>query len=65
MILKSAKNPQWANSSNTAIDLVICWEEFDRELPFTASNDDFEEHGKALFKMAMNKEFGEIAPFTP
>ena len=65
MILKKAYSPRWANENNTCIDLTIVWKEFDRELPFTASADDFEEHGRLLFKMALNKEFGEIAPFTP
>ena len=63
MILKLAKNPQWADGSGTRIDLVIVWESFDRELPFTADANDFEEHGKLLFTKALNGEFGVIAPF--
>jgi hypothetical protein len=33
------------------------------KLPFTASADDAEAHGRALYEAAINGEFGQIAPF--
>ena len=63
MILKTAKNPQWSDSSGTRIDLIIIWQEFEKELPFIADANDFEEHGKLLFTKALNGDFGVIAPF--
>ena len=49
--LTSLTNPQWANAEHTAIDCLITTSQFGNEiLPFTASQNDVEEHGKQLFK---------------
>jgi hypothetical protein len=65
MQLKYAKNPVWANAEHTMIDLTIKWVEIDEELPFTASPDDCEEHGRAIFAAAVAGEYGAVAEFVP
>lgn len=59
-----AKNPKWANESNTLIDLVVRFGEIDADLPFTASPNDTEEHGRDLFARATASEFGAIAAYV-
>lgn len=65
LTLKYAKNPIWSNVEKTVINLTIRFEEIDEELPFTASPDDCEEHGKVIYNLAVNGEFGEISDFIP
>jgi len=65
MQLEYAKNPVWANAEHTMIDLTIKWVEIDEELPFTASPDDCEEHGRAIFAAAVAGEYGAVAMFVP
>jgi hypothetical protein len=65
MQLEYAKNPVWANAEHTMIDLTIKWVEIDEELPFTASHDDCEEHGRAIFAAAVAGEYGAVAEFVP
>ena len=60
----SAKKPKWANESNTLIDLVVRFSEIDADLPFTASPNDVEEHGRDLFTRAAAGEFGSIAAYV-
>lgn len=63
MELEYAKNPVWTNADHTMIDLTIKWDAIDEELPFTASPDDCEEHGRALFAAAQAGEYGEVAQY--
>lgn len=65
MRLEYAKNPVWANAEHTMIDLIIKWVNINRELPFTASMNDVEEHGKALFEVAVTGQFGKVAEYVP
>ena len=65
MQLEYAKNPVWANAEHTMIDLTIKWVEIDEELPFTASPDDCEEHGRAIFAAAVAGEYGAVTEFVP
>jgi hypothetical protein len=64
MQLEYAKNPKWANAEQTLIDLTIKWDGIDEELPFTASPDDSEAHGRALFAAAQAGEFGPVAAYV-
>ena len=64
MQLEYAKNPVWANAENTMIDLTIKWVEIDEELPFTASPDDCEEHGCAIYEAAAAGHYGEIGAYV-
>lgn len=65
MQLEYAKNPAWATEDQTMIDLMIKWDAIDVELPFTASPNDVEPHGRAIFEAAVAGQFGVIAPHTP
>lgn len=64
-ILTSLFNPRWANEEKTAIDCLITTSQFGPEiLPFTASQNDVEEHGKQLFKDISEGKYGEIAAYV-
>lgn len=65
MKLEYAKNPCWSDANYTMIDLVIKWDEFPDELPFTANKNDCEEHGRLIFNAAMNGEYGPISEYIP
>jgi hypothetical protein len=65
MQLEYAKNPVWANAEHTMIDVVIKWDRFPQEFPFTASPDDCEAHGRAIFAAAEAGQFGEVAEYVP
>ena len=60
----NARTPKWANESNTLIDLVVRFSEINEDLPFTASPNDVEEHGRDLFARATAGEFGAIASYV-
>lgn len=62
LTFESAKNPTWANEKNNAINLIVKFEEFAEEIPFTATSFDTESHGIELFNRAFSGEFGEISP---
>lgn len=59
-----ASAPAWANEDQTAITLKVRFGHYPDPLPFTASRDDGEEHGRELWSRALFGEFGEIKPFT-
>lgn len=59
-----AKNPVWANRSQTLINLTVRFEEIDEDLPFTANPNDSEAHGRDIYARAIAGEFGEINSFT-
>lgn len=64
--LTSLVNPQWANAEHTAIDCQITTSQFgDEVLPFTASQNDVEAHGRAIFLDIANGSYGPIAEFIP
>jgi len=63
--LEYAKNPVYENEQGTFINLIVKWEEFAEEMPFGASPNDCEEHGRDLFARAKAGEFGEVAPYVP
>jgi hypothetical protein len=65
MQLEYAKKPVWANAEHTMIDLTIKWVEIDEELPFTASPNDVEAHGRAIFAAAQAGEYGPVAEYIP
>jgi hypothetical protein len=64
MKIEYVKNPVWANPEHSLINLVIKWNRFAEELPFTADPNDPEEHGRALFASALAGEFGEVAEYV-
>lgn len=65
MKLIYAKDPVWANRSQTLINLTVRFEEIDEDLPFTANPNDTEDHGRDIYARAIAGEFGEVALFEP
>lgn len=65
MNLAYAKELRWADADHTMIDMIIKWDQFPYELPFTASPNDSAEHGRAIFAAAVAGQFGEVAEYVP
>lgn len=65
MQLEYAKDPRWANAEQTLIDLIIKWDEYPDELPFTASPNDPEEYGRQIYAAAAAGQFGPVAAYVP
>ena len=63
MKLEYAKDPVWADSEHTMINLTIKWDRFPQELPFTASPNDCEAHGRFIFQAASQGQFGSVAEY--
>ena len=64
-LLTSLKSPIWADAEHTMIDCVITTSQFsNEELPFTASANDVEVHGRVLFSRIVAGEFGPIAEYV-
>ena len=62
MQIESAHSPAWAESTNTTINMMVKFAEFDSEIPFSAHADDVEAHSRLLFQAAVTGEFGPITP---
>lgn len=63
--LTSLKNPVWADAEHTLIDCVITTSQFgDEELPFTASPNDCEPHGQAIYADIVAGNYGDIAEYV-
>ena len=64
--LTSLTNPVWANETHTMIDCQITTSQFgDELLPFTASQNDVEPHGRAIFSDIVAGAYGLIALYVP
>lgn len=59
-----ASQPSWVDVAQTGISLRVTFEGLG-ELPFTATPDDGEAHGREIFQRAVAGEFGDIAPHEP
>lgn len=59
----TATNPEYANSDKSVINLIVDFK-VEGELPFSASPDDSEPHGRELFALAEAGEFGEVAEYV-
>jgi hypothetical protein len=55
----------YANAEGTAINCWVAFDDFDEPLPFTASANDTEAHGREIFARAVAGEFGGVAPYVP
>ena len=64
MKLIYAKDPVWANRSQTLLNLTVRFEEINEDLPFTADPDDVEAYGRDIYARAVAGEFGSVAPFS-
>lgn len=65
MKVEYAKNPIWANSENTVINLTVKFYEFNEELPFSASPQDCEAHGREIYQNAIAGEYGVVLSYVP
>lgn len=64
--LTSLANPRWVNAEHTLIDCEITTSQFvDEILPFTASLQDVEPHGRAIFQDLIDGKYGPIAEYVP
>lgn len=62
----SVSNSRWADVERTMIDCEVTASQFgDEVLPFTASQNDHEAHGRALFADLVAGVYGEIADYVP
>lgn len=62
----SAANPKYATPDNSIIELQVTFAEFgDAVLPFGATANDVEVHGRELYARALAGEFGPIAAYEP
>lgn len=57
----SAKNPRRMEWDEAAITLDVLFSHMQESMPFTATADDMEEHGRELYVRALHGEYGEIA----
>lgn len=63
--LTSISNPRWSNAEKTMIDCEITTSQFGAEiLPFTASQNDVEAHGRAIFADIVAGIYGQIAAYV-
>jgi len=64
--LTSLTNPRWSNVEHTTIDCEITTSQFgDEVLPFTASQNDVEAHGRGIFADIVAGVYGPIAEYVP
>ncbi len=63
MQITNVTSPQWANAEHTMINVMVAHSEFG-VIPFSASPDDVEEHGRAIFADAVAGKFGTIAEYV-
>lgn len=56
------KNPKYSSPDGSAIDVE--WNHFEFGwIPFTATPDDVEQHGRDIYAAAISGEYGPIAPY--
>lgn len=63
LTVKSARAPRWNNAEHTSLNLQVTFAETAEtlgEMPFTASPEDNEAHGRDLFTRAVALEFGPV-----
>lgn len=64
--LTSLVNPRWSNAEHTSIDCEITTSQFgDEVLPFTASQNDVEAHGRGIFQDIVDGNYGPIGDYVP
>lgn len=63
MKITNITNPTWANAEHTIVNATVTHSEFG-EIPFSASQNDVEEHGRAIFADAVAGKFGVVAEYV-
>lgn len=65
IVLVAARSPRWANPQRSQILMDCQFAHLGEQwVPFTASSDDPEAHGRDIFARAKQGEFGPIAPYV-
>ena len=65
-VLTSVSNPRWGDAEHTFALCEITTSQFgDEALPFTASPNDVEAHGRKIFADIVAGKYGPIAEYTP
>ena len=60
-----ARNPVWADSDHTSIELEVNFEHLSDEwVPFHATENDDEEHGRLIHAHAKMGAYGPIGPYV-
>lgn len=65
MSILEIRNPVFANEEGNIINVEILLEGWGEFIPFSASPQDVEEHGRSIFLRALEGEFGEVSPYVP
>lgn len=69
LVVKAGRNPKWVDEAHSMIDVEVLFEDEDGNqdedsfVPFTASPDDVEEHGRAVWADCLKGAFGTIAEY--
>lgn len=61
MKIIEAHSPKY--NADGSIDLTVLFEQIGAEIPFTATENDTEEHGRILFNSAKQGAYGAIEPY--
>lgn len=65
MTIVSAHSPKWSNQDQSSITLRAIFAELGKEVPFTASPNDPELHGREIYQRAISGEFGKVGEYQP
>ena len=63
MIILNVKTPSWANAEHTLLDVTLETDAYG-EIPFSASPDDVDAHGREIFADAVAGRFGAISEYV-
>lgn len=58
-------NPVYANAEGTLINVNVLFDHLGEVVPFTASPDDVEEHGREIYLNAVRGDYGVIGDYIP
>jgi hypothetical protein len=61
----SITNLVFSAPGQSMIDCMLQLDVFPAPIPFTASSNDVEEHGRIIHAKILAGEYGEIAPYVP
>jgi DNA-binding MltR family transcriptional regulator len=57
-------SPCWATPQQTSINCFVKFAHIKFEVPFNASPNDSESHGREIFRLCAEGRFGDVAPFS-
>jgi hypothetical protein len=65
LTIEYVKNCQYDNAEQTAIEMIVKFEEFNEEFPFLATSYDTVPHGIELYNNDKAGLYGAIADYVP